>query len=226
MLRRELPAALSAFAACTVGRAHGSASLEPFFESREGAGVLLDVRSRRTIAMRAAAVADGFLAPPGSTVKPFVLAALLRDGKLSATEAWPCPGRLTIGGRSFDCSHPQLDFPMRVETAIAYSCNCFVARVAERLASSGYGPEYGWWRKSSRSAPQRRWARPAKPDARRRCRYAGAARRQGWGRTWASCWPQRTGVRQQLQQPRRGARTHAGACRKRCGRWSPFFSSN
>ena len=96
--------------------------------------MLLDVRSRRTIAMRAAAVADGFLAPPGSTLKPFVLAALLRDGKLSATEAWPCPGRLTIGGRSFDCSHPQLDFPMRVETAIAYSCNCFVARVAERFA--------------------------------------------------------------------------------------------
>jgi len=134
MLRRELPAALSAFAACTVGRVRGSAGLEPFFESREGAGVLLDVRSRRTIAMRAAAVADGFLAPPGSTLKPFVLAALLRDGKLSATEAWPCPGRLTIAGRSFDCSHPQLDFPMRVETAIAYSCNCFVARVAERFA--------------------------------------------------------------------------------------------
>jgi penicillin-binding protein 2 len=131
MLRREL---LATLAACAVGRARGSAGLEPFFESREGAGVLLDVRSRRTIAMRAAAVADGFLAPPGSTLKPFVLAALLRGGKLSATEAWPCPGRLTIAGRSFDCSHPQLDFPMRVETAIAYSCNCFVARVAERFA--------------------------------------------------------------------------------------------
>jgi len=89
------------------------------------------------------------------------------------------------------------------------------ARVAERLASSGSGPEYGWWRKSSRSAPQRRWARPAKPDARRRCRYAGAARRQGWGRTWASCWPQWTGVRQQLQQPRRGARTHRRGTERR-----------
>jgi membrane carboxypeptidase/penicillin-binding protein len=134
MLRRELLATLPVCAACTLCRARGSAGLEPFFESREGAGVLLDVRSRRTIAMGAAAVADGFLAPPGSTLKPFVLAALLRNGKLSATEAWPCPGRLTIAGRSFDCSHPRLDFPMRVETAIAYSCNCFVARVAERFA--------------------------------------------------------------------------------------------
>src|ERR1017187_1425474 len=100
MLRRELLATLPVCAACTLCRARGSAGLEPFFESREGAGVLLDVRSRHPIAMRA---------------------ALLRNGKLSATEAWPCPGRLTIAGRSFDCSHPRLDFPMRVETAIAYS---------------------------------------------------------------------------------------------------------
>jgi cell division protein FtsI/penicillin-binding protein 2 len=122
-------------AAYAIGRARNAASLDPFFESGEGAGVLLDVRTRRPIAMHAAAVADGFLAPPGSTLKPFVLAALLRSGKLTATEAWPCPGRLTLAGRSFDCSHPKLDFPMRVETAIAYSCNCFVARMAERFAS-------------------------------------------------------------------------------------------
>jgi penicillin-binding protein 2 len=131
MLRRDL---LAMLAACSVGRARGSANLEPFFESREGAGILLDVRSRRPIAMHAAAVAGRFLAPPGSTLKPFVLAALLRSGKLTATESLPCPGRLAIGGRSFDCSHPRLDSPMRVETALAYSCNCFVARVAERFA--------------------------------------------------------------------------------------------
>jgi cell division protein FtsI/penicillin-binding protein 2 len=131
MLRRELLATLSA---CALGHAHGSASLEPFFESREGAGILLDVRTRRPIAIHAAAVASRFLAPPGSTLKPFVLAALLRSGKLTATEGLLCPGRLTIAGRSFDCSHPRMDSPMRVETALAYSCNCFVARVAERFA--------------------------------------------------------------------------------------------
>jgi len=131
LLRRELLAALGAGA---VGHARGSASLEPFFESREGAGVLLDVRTRRPVAMHAAAVAGRFLAPPGSTLKPFVLAALLRSGKLTATESLICPGRLTIAGRAFDCPHPRLDSPMRVETALAYSCNCFVARVAERFA--------------------------------------------------------------------------------------------
>src|ERR1035438_3063240 len=98
MLRRELLAMLSAYAARAVGRARNTASLEPFFESREGAAILLDVRSRRPIAIHAAAVAGRFLAPPGSTLKPFVLAALLRSGKLTATESLPCPGRLTIAG--------------------------------------------------------------------------------------------------------------------------------
>lgn len=149
MLRREL---LAMLAACSAGRARGSAGLDPFFESREGVGILLDVRSRRPIALHAAAVADRFLAPPGSTLKPFVLAALLRGGRLTAAESLPCPGRLTIAGRLFDCSHPRLDSPMRVETALAYSCNCFVALVAERfapgelageLARAGFGEAEG-----------------------------------------------------------------------------------
>jgi cell division protein FtsI/penicillin-binding protein 2 len=64
-----------------------------------------------------------------------VLAALLRSGKLTAVEPLVCPGHLTIAGRNFDCSHPKLDSPMRVETALAYSCNYFVARMADRFAA-------------------------------------------------------------------------------------------
>lgn len=77
--------------------------------------------------------AGGAAAPPGSTVKPFALAALLKAGKLTEREAFPCPGRLSIAGRQLNCSHPPLAEPVRVETAIAYSCNCFVARVADRF---------------------------------------------------------------------------------------------
>ncbi len=131
LARREL---LITLASCALARARGAPSLEPFFESREGAGMLLDVRARRVIAMHAPAVAGRFLAPPGSTLKPFVLAALLRSGKLAATESMRCPGTLTIAGRRFDCSHPRLDTPMHVDTALGYSCNYFVARVAERFA--------------------------------------------------------------------------------------------
>lgn len=98
------------------------------------AAVLLDVRTRRVIAMRNEAVATRASMAPGSTMKPFALAALLRSGKLRAEESWPCDGKLSIGGRQLNCSHPPMSIPMKVETALAYSCNCFVARVAERLA--------------------------------------------------------------------------------------------
>ncbi len=54
--------------------------------------------------------------------------------KLTETESFVCPGKLTIAGRQLNCSHPPLGEPVRVETAIAYSCNCFVAHMAERFA--------------------------------------------------------------------------------------------
>jgi penicillin-binding protein 2 len=75
------------------------------------------------------------LAPPGSTLKPFVLAALIESGKLRADEKWPCPGNLRIAGRSLACSHPPLGTPVDVRAALAYSCNCFVAHFAERFAA-------------------------------------------------------------------------------------------
>jgi penicillin-binding protein 2 len=71
--------------------------------------------------------------PPGSTIKPFSLLALLENGNLNAREEYVCPGRLTIAGRSFNCSHPPLGLPMNAARAIAYSCNCAVAHFAERF---------------------------------------------------------------------------------------------
>jgi cell division protein FtsI/penicillin-binding protein 2 len=101
--------------------------------------VVLDRRTGRVRAIRNEAVATRSPLPPGSTMKPFALAALLRAGKLRADEPWPCPGRLTIAGRQLNCSHPRMAAPMRVETALAYSCNCFVAHMAERLAPGELG---------------------------------------------------------------------------------------
>jgi penicillin-binding protein 2 len=66
-------------------------------------------------------------------VKPFVLASLLASGRWKPEETFPCPRRLRIGGRSFDCVHPQLGAPLTVDLALAYSCNCFVAHAAERF---------------------------------------------------------------------------------------------
>ncbi len=75
------------------------------------------------------------LAPPGSTLKPIVLDALLRTRKIGAADSFPCPGALTISGRSFHCTHPVLPGPVGIPDALAYSCNCFVAHFAQRFAA-------------------------------------------------------------------------------------------
>jgi membrane peptidoglycan carboxypeptidase len=131
MLRRQAIALLVGALAKSEARAHGG--LARFLNPANGAAVLFDVPTRRVIAVNGQSVAGTFRAPPGSTMKPLVLSALLRRGKLGPTTSFPCPTRLTIGGRRFDCTHPQLTAPMHVDTALAYSCNCFVAHFAEQF---------------------------------------------------------------------------------------------
>ena len=99
-----------------------------------GAALLGDVRSRRLIAVHAPDLAGALLVPPGSAIKPFTVEALLQGGKVRADDKFACPGTLAIGGRAFNCSHPPVVAPMDVPTALAYSCNCFVAHYAERFA--------------------------------------------------------------------------------------------
>jgi penicillin-binding protein A len=131
MLRRDA-LGLIAGAAAAAART-GPKPLAQYFGSAPGAALLLDVHAREIVAIYHSAVATNALAPPGSTVKPFTLSALLRAGKLTAGESFLCPGKLTVGGHSLNCSHPPLSLPVCAETALAYSCNCFVAHMAERL---------------------------------------------------------------------------------------------
>jgi penicillin-binding protein 2 len=108
--------------------------LDRILAQQRGGAVLLDVKSGRVLASnRSRFIARGAF-PPGSTIKPFVLASLLRAGKLRPDESFFCPGHLAISGRRMDCSHPPLGASMRVDTALAYSCNCFVAHMAGRFA--------------------------------------------------------------------------------------------
>lgn len=95
--------------------------------------VMMDLRSRRLIVVEREDLASRWLIPPGSTLKPFALMALLESGKLRVDEKFFCPRKLEIEGRSFSCSHPRILAAMDVTTAIAYSCNCFVAHFAERF---------------------------------------------------------------------------------------------
>lgn len=93
----------------------------------------MDVAERRLIAAGGGANASRLLQPPGSALKPLVVAALIESGKLKASETLVCPRRLRIRGRSFDCIHPELASPVDARLALAYSCNCYVAHMAERF---------------------------------------------------------------------------------------------
>lgn len=61
---------------------------------------------------------------PGSTVKPFIP---------TKGRVFPCPGKLTIAGRRFDCTHPKTFGPINGTDALSLSCNHYFATLALRL---------------------------------------------------------------------------------------------
>jgi membrane peptidoglycan carboxypeptidase len=126
MLRREAIGCLWA------GLGNG-AQLQVFQKRQSGSAILLDVGEGRRLAAYGPAGAE-FLAPPGSVLKPLVISALILNGKLAAGDSFLCPGKLAIAGRNFTCSHPPVASPIDIQAALAYSCNCFVAHFAQRLA--------------------------------------------------------------------------------------------
>lgn len=108
-----------------------AAGLSRFLEPARGVTLLMEVASRKQFTNHSESLR--FLLPPGSTLKPFVLASLMASGKLTPQTSSVCPLHLTIQGRRLDCSHPPIATAIDVRTALAYSCNCYVAKMAERF---------------------------------------------------------------------------------------------
>lgn len=101
---------------------------------RSGSAVVVDVASGNLLAIYRAEVAARRLARPGSAFKPFTLLALLRLGKLDASESLVCRRNLHVGVHDLSCSHPQTG-PLTAVTALAYSCNDFFATFGSRLTA-------------------------------------------------------------------------------------------
>jgi cell division protein FtsI/penicillin-binding protein 2 len=131
MLRRQAISLLLGSVPTLASRSIGS--LDRFLDPSRGCALLLDARTQRVLAANSSPLSGKMLLPPGSTLKPFTLLSLLETGKLRLDASFLCPERLTIAGRRLDCSHPRMLSPIRVDTALAYSCNCFVAHAAERF---------------------------------------------------------------------------------------------
>jgi cell division protein FtsI/penicillin-binding protein 2 len=98
-----------------------------------GAFVVVDVTTRAVLAAHGMDLASSRLEAPGSTLKPFILMALLESGKLDPQQQFLCRRPLKIGSAQLDCTHPAEVRQLDAAEAIAYSCNSYVAQVASRL---------------------------------------------------------------------------------------------
>jgi len=100
-----------------------------------GAILVQDVVSGSILTARGLDVAAHRLDRPGSTLKPFVLMALLDSGRLDPQQRILCRRTLTIGRTRMDCTHPADVSQIDAEAAIAWSCNTYVSEVAARLSA-------------------------------------------------------------------------------------------
>lgn len=104
-------------------------------QGRHGAFVVADVVSGEILAQQGLDAAAHRLERPGSAVKPFVLMALLRSGRIDATQRLMCRRPLRIGRVKMDCTHPASVVELDAEEALAYSCNSYFAEAATRLSA-------------------------------------------------------------------------------------------
>ena len=120
--------------------------------AREGAIVVLDPQTGRVRAVVNARLAGEEAFPPGSAIKPFTLLTALRSGAINDGSRLLCRKRYAARDAHFTCSHPASLPPFSPAQALAYSCNYFFARLAERLrpddlnatlAAYGFGARTG-----------------------------------------------------------------------------------
>jgi len=108
-------------------------SLNEAIGKRQGAALVLEVETGRILASYRMDVAARRVVPPGSTVKPFTLMALMDAGLVTDKTALICPRTTRIGDRKLDCSHASDLGPIDPVMALAYSCNHFFIRSSEHL---------------------------------------------------------------------------------------------
>ena len=95
--------------------------------------IVLDAPTGRLLAASHLTEASRTLASPGSTLKPLVLYNLIAAGRWDPSRRIACTRKLTIAGRSLNCSHPA-EPPFDAREALAWSCNTYFATLAATLA--------------------------------------------------------------------------------------------
>lgn len=70
---------------------------------------------------------------PGSTAKPFTVAAAIEDGAITGDESYGCGGALEVGGHTIHCHNRLGDGTLTVTQGIQKSCNVVLMDVAFAL---------------------------------------------------------------------------------------------
>lgn len=81
-------------------------------------------------------VSDAF--EPGSTMKPFTVAAGLETGTLTGDETYYCDGSLHVGDNDIGCHLRSGHGTQTVENAIANSCNVALMHMAEAIGAENF----------------------------------------------------------------------------------------
>lgn len=74
---------------------------------------------------------------PGSTAKPFTVAAALEDGAITPETNVECVGKLEIGGYDIKCHAGSCGW-LTLEQAVAKSCNVSMMKIAQMLGSEEF----------------------------------------------------------------------------------------
>ncbi len=75
---------------------------------------------------------------PGSTAKPFTIAAGLETGKLKGDETYYCDGSKNVLGTDISCAHKEGHGTETVQDALAYSCNVALMDMALTIGADDF----------------------------------------------------------------------------------------
>lgn len=75
---------------------------------------------------------------PGSTAKPFTLAAGLETGMLTGEESYYCDGALKVADSTIRCNNKTGHGQETTQDAIAYSCNVALMEMAEKIGAENF----------------------------------------------------------------------------------------
>ncbi len=75
---------------------------------------------------------------PGSTAKPFTVAAALETGAVLPTDSFECYGEMEVGGHTIGCHTDGGEGVVTVQDSIAWSCNVALMKIGAKLGKDEF----------------------------------------------------------------------------------------